>query len=300
MELVGNGAAIAPFFFAGLRHGMASYHLQVIPDYLMSAPIQTIDFSATLFFKDKPDFQLNALIESWGKEGYTCEILEPGDDLFRVIRGETGVYIGHVEPIQHDAHPNYYPDIAQIDIPYDETYLINHHEAFADFQSCHYEVPFSFRMVEQDNPLIVHNEFVITLLGIRQVLPVDAIWLDHLSIFVGRLDIEEYTDYACTQDGMPPASIPYPLLFGVLFQQDKGIFRTWSTGLNHFQHPNLLVESNSISALDAARVVFNACMSVAGDKQFQAGESMETAGIRCQIADCVWDEKPMLKFIPAI
>ena len=135
---------------------------------------------------------------------------EAGDTfVLGAFRGHTANFLGEVKPITGDEAPAYYPALLAAQIPYDETFLINHPQAFADYRASRYKVDLTFRMMKEDNLVTHSNEFVITLLGIVQTLPVQAAWIEHLGIFVGKQNLVEYTNYQCSQNG--ETSFPYPL-----------------------------------------------------------------------------------------
>lgn len=266
----------------------------------MSESLNVIEINATLFFKQKPGFTQEQLIASWGKEGYTCEPIDEVDALVSVFRGETVVSISHPCKVNGDEYPAYYPAIADIEIDYDSTYLINHSKAFADYKTATYKMELCFRIAAQNNCIIPQQEFVLTLLGIQQEVLIQAMYVHHLGIFIGSEDIEEYTAYVNTQSGIKE-SIPYPMFFGVLVKNVEDYVQAWTTGLEYFYHKNIILSSPNIAAFDSAKILFNSGMEVIRGRKFKAGETMQTGNLYCKIENTAFDDGiEALAFIPFV
>jgi hypothetical protein len=142
-------------------------------------------------------------------------------------------------------------------------------------------------MMKEDNLVTHSNEFVITLLGIVQTLPVQAAWIEHLGIFVGKQNLVEYTNYQCSQNG--ETSFPYPLFFGTLVGDGKA----WTTGLAYFAHQDIVIEASSF---DAMRTLFNVGISVVDGSTFAPGQTMETGGMHYRIEAGELFGRPAVRF----
>ena len=263
--------------------------------------MDTCQFEATLYFKERPAWTRDALVASWELEGYTCEDsdksrAESDEVVFTGFRG--GCYVILYEAVnKSDAEPpESYPEVACIDLDYDSTYLINHREGLQCFQEAGYVADIVFRVVaDPDEPKAAHNEWVATLLGIHQVSPIHALQLHDLGILVGSTDLDENLNYGNSHLEAPPQFMP-SMAFGTLFSEADGIRRGWTTGLAHFQHPNILVESPTHSFMDISRVLFNSGYMVTAQRVFKAGESGEVADLFFRIHDCRLNDQPALRF----
>ena len=259
------------------------------------------EFTARLYFKNTPKYSTQALIESWEKEGYTCELSEefnPNNELFRGLRGATYVILERPEPIKSSEIPDNYPEVTKVNINYDETHLVNPKRAFADFQESHYQIELLFRIVEDDDePKISHNEWAAVLLGIYQEHPINSAWFHETGILIGKEDLEEFTSYANTQNGKICQFSP-SLAFGVFITQNDDVIKAWSTGLNHFNHKNIFIESKNITPFDAIRVVFNVGYMITGKNQFKENETIEIQDIFCKILSAKLFDEDALKFTP--
>lgn len=218
-----------------------------------------------------------------------------------VLRGGTGVFFGEIHTADTTDFPDDYPALAAIDFDYDSTFLINHPAAFSDFQQSKFQLDLLFRVVDQGEgefERMAINEFVVTLLGIRQALPVQAIWLDHAGIFVGKDDLEEYTDYFNTQEGMPPIANPHPLFFGVRFKENADSISGWSKGLTLLGKPEIYVDANNISLLDVARIVFNCGVMTGDGRVLNPGETLSMGDHFCKIESFEIEGAPALRIVP--
>ena len=230
-------------------------------DPCLDAPFfmpEFVDFFATLYFAERPALTPEALMAAWAAEGYTCETMAPHDMWMRLMRGRTAVYLEHPQPTDPENFPEGHAGLLDTGIDYDSTYLINPRAAFEDFQSSAFEANVWFRIVTEpgDDMRLWQNDFVGALLGIHQCAPVQAIWIDHLRLFVGKVDFDEYVSYRQTTDDMPPPSTPYPLMFGTLIERRGDGVRAWTTGLAEFDHPEFYIEEAALAPIDAARLLF--------------------------------------------
>jgi hypothetical protein len=251
---------------------------------------EVVELETTLFFKNQPTIVIADLCAAWELEGYACQPFDPEQAKRQIgaFRGPTANAFGDVKPVTGDEVPAYYEALLAAKVPYDETFLINHPQAIADYRACRYKVDLTFRMMKEETLVTHSNELAITLLGVQQTLPVEAIWFEHLGIFVGRKNLVEYTNYQNSQGGAK-TSFPYPLFFGTLV----GNGRAWTTGLSQFGHKDIFIEEDSF---DAMRTLFNVGISVVNGTRFQPGETMETAHMRYRIEDGELAGEPALRF----
>lgn len=253
---------------------------------------EVVTLKAVLFFESRPTIVLAELVTAWEAEGYTCEPIEPeAKDTFAIgaFRGHTANFLGPVEPVTGDEAPAYYPALVAAKIPYDETFLVNHPQAYRDYRASRWKCELTFRIMKEDNLVTNVNELVITLLGIQQTLPVTAVWLEHLGIFVGRKDLVELTNYQCSTTGEATA-FPYPLFFGTIVADGKA----WTTGLSIFEHHDIYIDTGEPFA--AMRTLFNAGISVVDGNRFAAGQTMETGGMQYVIEHGELFGKPAVRF----
>jgi hypothetical protein len=257
--------------------------------------MEITQFNATIYFKTAPLITKEKLIEAWGREGYTCEADEC-EHIFKGFRGGTHICLESPQPADTDDFPEDYPEITEIDIDYDKTYLINHKAGFSDFKSSQFQMDLTFRIVEDlDSPIVAHNEFLATLLGIHQVAPITAICLHDLGVIAGFEDIDDYTSYADSSVGSPQFAPTFA--FGTLIAKSNNTIKAWTTGLEHFNHKNIFIEDEYISPLDAMRVIFNTGYQITSKYQFEAGETMESGEIFCKIEDGMLFGEAALKFV---
>lgn len=257
--------------------------------------MEITQFNATLYFKTAPLITQEKLIEAWGREGYTCEP-SASEHIFKGHRGGTHICLEAPKPVDADDFPEHYPAITNIEIDYDETYLINHKKGYSDFQSALFQMDLTFRIVEDlDSPQTAHNEFLATLLGIHQVAPITAICLHDLGVIAGSEDIDEYTSYADSSAG--DFQFAPTFAFGTLITENNKHIKAWTTGLEHFSHKNIFIEDDNISPLDAMRVIFNTGYQISSKYQFAAGETMESGEIFCKIEDGILFGEAALKFV---
>lgn len=252
------------------------------------------EFSATLYFDAEPHMQAEALMGAWSREGYICEA-QQSDAAFRGFRGGTFVIVAHAVPVNHAEHPRAFPAMAAVDIDYDTTFCIDHKAGYADFLAARFESELTFRIqAEPQVRKMAHNEWVAVLLGIHQAYPLCAVWLHHLGVLVGRVDLDEYLDYAQAQAERPPQFAPM-LAVGTLIAQDGVLTRAWTYGLEHFDHPNVYVEEPHLEPLEALRIVFNTGHSVTSGWRLAAGDTLETGALHCRALEGVLDDEPALR-----
>jgi hypothetical protein len=259
------------------------------------------EFTATLYFKNLPKFTEKLLEQAWGKEGYTCERskkFDPEQDVFDGFRGETYVRLNHPSAIKKKKAPQHYPGVAQADIDYNATFLVNPRRAYECFLEASYQVELEFRIIKNiDEPKIAHNEWVAVLLGLFQVFPIDAMWFRELGILIGKEDLEEFTDYANSQDSGSLQFSP-SLAFGTFVAQHGNTVTAWSSGLEHFNHKNIFLEIDGITPMDALRVIFNTGYMVTSEHQYENGETMKVGNVFCKIEDGTLFGEEALRFIP--
>jgi hypothetical protein len=259
------------------------------------------EFTATLYFKNLPKFTEKLLEQAWGSEGYTCERskgFDPEEDFFAGFRGETYVRLSHPLAIKKKKAPQHYPSLLPVNIDYDETFLVNPNRAYECFLEANYQVELQFRVIKNiDEPKIAHNEWVAVLLGIFQVFTIDALWFRELGVLIGKEDLEEFTDYANSQDSGSQQFSP-SLAFGTFVSQHGNIITAWSSGLEHFSHKNIFLESERITPMDALRVIFNAGYMVTSEHHYENGETMQVGNVFCKIEAGTLLGEEALRFIP--
>lgn len=263
--------------------------------------VRITQFTGSLLFDQAPGFTAQQLMNAFAREGYACEPASHHSDWIGVLRGHSAVYLGHPVAVDHDNHPSYYPAVTQTGIDYDSTYLINPLAAWQDFQRAQHELSFLFKIVQEEghDMRVWQNGLFTALLGIHQVQPLHALWLDHLHLFIGQTDLAEYLGYRDTTDGTP-ASQPDPLMFGTLTARDEaGVWQSWTTGLDQFGHPNLHVGAPGLSAIDSLRPLFNVGRMVIAGTHMRPGETMSTGSFFARIEACTFRDEAMLKLIPA-
>lgn len=267
-------------------------------------PVKLTEFHATLFFDTAPNFSTQQLMDAFAREGYECEPASPGDHWHGVLRGRSAVFLGAPKPADHSQHPDDYPALTQTGIDYDATYLINPLAAWQDFQAARHEVPLHFKIVQEegDDMAFWQCELITALLGIHQVQPLRALWLDHLGLFIGQADLAEYLAYRDTTGGAAPSQ-PDPLMFGTLtLRHESGAWQAWTTGLELFGHPNLHISAPGLSALDSLRPLFNTGRMVLANAhkgwRLQAGETLSTGDFSARIAAAPFRGEDMLQLIP--
>jgi hypothetical protein len=256
--------------------------------------MDVIQFGATLYFDLDPQLLQATLIASWGREGYTCDAKESAA-AFEGLRGGTYVQLAQAVPADHGQRPKHYPPAVEVDIDYATTYCIDHTAGYADFLQARWQAALQFRVIDDpDAPRAAHNEWVAVMLGIHQAYPLRAVWLHELGVLVGREDLDEYLGYADSHAEAPPQFAPM-LAFGVLVQCDGGVTRAWSSGLEHFNHPNLYVEALGLAPRDALRIVFNNSYAITGGSVMSEGDTAQTDDLNCRVEEGVLDGQPALR-----
>ncbi len=260
------------------------------------------EFSLTLYFQNKPDIAADALMAAWGREGYGCEPKEDQEGaIFAGFRGATFVNLDPAAEMNKAEFPEIYDQMAKPDLNYDQTYLIDPKKAFQDFQKCKYQMELLFRCEENlEEPTMAHNELNAVLLGIRQVYPIDAVWMHQLGILVGTSDLNEFTSYAQTDEDLPPPQFAPSMAFGTLFgKSETGMVKAWTTGLEHFQSENFYVEAKNMDLMMALKVIFNAGYAVTSGRTFNIGETAQIGETPCRIEAGELDGEPALKLTSA-
>ena len=261
------------------------------------------EFAATLYFETEPALTAEQLFETWGREGYTCEWHEErkheADDLFAGFRGGTLVWLQKPRPADLQAVvtacPDY-PDLAEVDIDWDRTFLINPKAAWQDVRRASHEIKFVFRIVaEPDQPQMAHNELVATLLGIHQAAPLQALWLHSLGLLIGRRDLDEYLAYANSNTEEAKAQFAPMLAFGSFVRRDSDTLTAWTTGLGHFGHNDLWLEEKGMNPIDAQLLMFNTGCMITGGHRYPAGDTMETRNVHCLFLQEPFKGKPALR-----
>ncbi|MCL2777196.1 MAG: hypothetical protein FWD73_04265 [Polyangiaceae bacterium] len=259
------------------------------------------EFAATLYFETEPALTAEQLFETWGREGYTCEWDEQreADDIFAGFRGGTFVKLKRSRPADLKAVvaacPDY-PNLADVDIDWDSTFLINPKVAWEDVQRASHEIKFGFRIVaEPDQPRIAHNELVATLLGIHQAAPLQALWLRSLGALIGRRDLDEYLAYANSNTEGASVQFAPMLAFGSFVRRDGDTVTAWTTGLAHFGHDDLWLEENGMNPMDAQLLIFNTGCMITGGHHYPAGDTMETSDVHCRFLQEPFKGKPALR-----
>lgn len=258
----------------------------------------TIEYSGSLLFRELPTIRYPELAAAWEQEGYGCEPMDAPEMLLAAFRGENAILLEPIVAVDLGNLPEHYPAMAALPLDYDATFLINHQAAYADFQRAAYEVPFTYRTLASYGKQTALLELALTLLGLRQALDIEAVWLDHAGMFVGKQDLQEFTDYVNTQDGMPPESVPYPLFFGVHYRQDGNGYTAWSRGLVELDHPEIFVHTESHTLLETVSLIFNSSMFIQAGRIFQPGESLSCGAFTCTIAAADFNGVPACQLLP--
>ena len=147
-------------------------------------------------------------------------------------------------------------------------------------------------------PKIAQNEWNTTLLGIHQVIPINAAWIHHLGILVGKSDLDEFTGYASSQPGSPPPQFAPPMAFGILFQKKDAVLKVWSTGLAELDKQNVFLEEPNAHLGEAFQIIFNAAYALTSNWPFNPGDIADVGGIPCLIKAGNLGEQPALQFVP--
>lgn len=259
--------------------------------------MEVVQFEATLCFKKEPKFSVPALVDAWAREGYTCEAGE-SDGVFAGWRGANYVVLGSPESTPGEEVA---PDLAEsiaAGIDFDATHMVNPVRGAECLRESQFGCELVFRTArDADQPLIAHNEWVGTLLGIHQVEPIHALVFHTLDMVVGREDLDEMLDYANSHLDAPPQFCPQ-LAFGMHMAREGAGLTVWTTGLDHFHHGNLIAESNTLGDLELARVVFNAAnWVVQAGRTLAVGETMDTAGHFCRLEADTLDGMPAVRLV---
>ena len=277
-------------------------------------------FEVSLYFKEVPQINIEALIQAWEAEGYGIELETPGDGqqlkAFRSsIMTNNGdsfdnlqlIELSTVQAIDHDDVSECYPGVCQPIIDYDRTYLINPQTAWADFQTARHEVRLNFRMREVSNRQLPHMELLAVLNAIHQQTPVHAMQLHHLGLLVGQVDAAEFLDYASDLPDQGPQFCPM-LAFGIFCMPDEDEMEDdpksqaligWTTGLRHFGPHEFWMQSATHPAVNFTRVMLNLGHELIAGRELQAGESASVAELYVDMVAADDMEPPSLELVLA-
>lgn len=242
-----------------------------------------IQFRATLYFSEQPDWDAERLMAIWSLEGYRC-VAEPADAVFRGMRGESYIVLEPATPADLHCYPDCYPALAEVDIDWEATYCVNPRKAFRDFQQARYQAELQFCIApDPGEPRVAHNEWLATLLGIHQLSRLQAVCLRDIDLLVGSDDLDEYLDYANTHTNQTLRFAPM-LAFASVVQQRGDKVIAWSRGLQHFGHADLYVEETGVDPFLALTLIFNTGYMVSCGYRYRAGEQLETEGYHCLLS----------------
>ena len=277
-------------------------------------------FEVSLYFKEVPQINIEALIQAWEAEGYGIELETPEDGLqLNVYRGASMtinedefdivqlIELSTVQAIDHGDVPECYPSVCQPIIDYDRTYLINPQTAWADFQTARHAVQLHLNMQAVSKRELPHMELLAVLNAIHQQTPVHAMQLHHLGLLVGQVDAAEFLDYASDLPDQGPQFCPM-LAFGIFCMPDEDVLENdpksqaligWTTGLRHFGPHEFWMQSATHPPMNLMRVMVNLGRELIAGRELQAGESASVAELYVSMVAADDMEPPSLELVLA-
>ena len=267
-----------------------------------------ISFEVSLYFQGAPQLTNSALIQAWREAGYGLEEQASPDHLLKVFRAanttrgeqvfdlQQMVRLTEFQAIDHGDAPEHYPAVCEPGIDYDATYLSNHQTGWADFQAATHTMRLGFDMLQTTDLQLPHMELVAVLNSIHKLVPIHAMQLHHLGLLVGKVELDEFLDYATDYPDNPPQFCPM-LAFGVFCTQSSAQLEGWTTGLNHFGPHEFWMQTPTRPPIDLMRVMFNLGIEPADGRLYQAGESASVAELFVDIRANDRLEPPVLELV---
>ena len=111
-----------------------------------------------------------------------------------------------------------------------------------------------------------------------------AIQLHHLDLLVGKVDLDEFLDYAVDYPGKAAQFCPM-LAFGLFCTQQQGVATGWTKGLAQFNPRELWAQSRTQPPMALLRGMFNLGYSVSGGGAFKAGETASVGDLLVSFRD---------------